>query len=117
MQSVKNNQYPKWKSTFSFKREKPPKNEILHLEVVSSSWIGLIYPEDCHILVYPLKYLRLLVLTNIMFLSLGSFGLRRYKPYGCREQQPYRKKLRPYRLRELSASRGGAAMENDHLDS
>lgn len=52
-----------------------------------------------------------------MFLSLGSFGLRRYKPYGCREQQPYRKKLRPYRLRELSASRGGAAMENDHLDS
>nr|XP_043625938.1 synaptotagmin-2-like [Erigeron canadensis] len=47
--SVSRSSSPIWRSEFwySLEKQKLPINELLHLEVVSTTWMGLIYPEEC----------------------------------------------------------------------
>lgn len=46
LQHVKKNRDPRWEEEFHFTVDEPPKNEKLHVEVVStSSRIGLLHPK------------------------------------------------------------------------
>nr|XP_043625745.1 synaptotagmin-1-like [Erigeron canadensis] len=43
---IKKTSYPKWQEEFTFVLEQPPTEEKLHLEVISTPWMGIIYRKE-----------------------------------------------------------------------
>lgn len=79
MQAWKGGGHPLWYSIYVFDLEKPPTNEILHMKVISTSRMGLVYPEVRHVLTFTTSFKA--HNANMVIVSLGMSRLCQHRPY------------------------------------